>query len=74
MNLMKDVEGVTETRFLTYKVYVSMGNYSVKKSSIKNPEPHAHLHIIGRKSTFFQIHLMKDVEGVVETRLWMEKV
>ena len=51
MNPMKDVEGVEETRFLTYKVYVSMGNNSVKTCSIKNPKPHAYLHIIGRKST-----------------------
>ena len=36
---------------LTYKVYVNMGNNSVKYSSIKNPISHAHLHIIGRKCT-----------------------
>ena len=48
MNPMKDVERVEETRFLTYTVYVSMGDNSVKTSSIKNPKPHAHLHIIGR--------------------------
>ena len=47
MNPMKDVEGVEETRFLTYKVYVSMGNNSVKNNSIKNPIPHAHIHIMG---------------------------
>ena len=41
MNPIKDVEGVEETRFLTYKAYVSMGNDSVKNSSIKNPKPHA---------------------------------
>ena len=35
-NPMKDVEGVAETRFLTYKVYVYMGNNSVKNSSIKH--------------------------------------
>ena len=45
VNPMKDVEGVEETRFLTYRVYVSMGNNSVKNSSIKNPKPHAHLYI-----------------------------
>ena len=38
MNSMKDVEGVEETRFLTYKVYVSMGNNSVKNCSTKNPK------------------------------------
>ena len=48
---MKDVEEVEETRFLTYKAYVNMGNNSVKNCSIKNPIPHAHLQIIGRKST-----------------------
>ena len=51
MNPMKDVEGVEETRFLTYKAYVGIGNTSVKNSSIKNPKPHAHLHITGKKST-----------------------
>ena len=51
MNPMKGVEGLVETIFLTYKAYVSMGNNSVKNSSIKNPKPHAHLLIIGRKST-----------------------
>ena len=62
MNPMKDVEGVEETSFLTYKAYVSMGNNSVKNISIKNLKPHAHLHIIGRKSTQFQMNPMKDVE------------
>ena len=73
MNSMKDVEGVEETRFLTYKAYVSMGNNSIKNKSIKNPKLHAHLHIIGRKSTQFQMNLMKDVEEVVETRSWLAK-
>ena len=45
MNSMKDVEGVEETRFLIYKAYVSMGNTSIKNSSIENPKPHAHVHI-----------------------------
>ena len=31
MNLMKDVEGIAETKFRTFKVYVIMGNNSVKK-------------------------------------------
>ena len=44
MNPMKDAEGVEETRFLTYKVYVSMGINSVK-NSIKTPKPHANIHI-----------------------------
>ena len=48
---MKDVDGVEEKRFLTYKAYVSMGNNYVKNVSIKNSKPHAHLHIIGREST-----------------------
>ena len=45
-----------------------MGDNSVKNSRIKNPKPHAHFHIIGRKSTKFQVNLMKDVGGVAETR------
>ena len=69
MNPMKDVEGVEETRFLTY----SMGNSSVKNRSIKTPKPDAHLHVIGRKSTSFQMNPMKDVEGVPETRSWLAK-
>ena len=73
MNPMKDVAGVEETRFLTYKAYVSMGNNSVKNRSIKNPKPHAYLHIIGRKSTYFQMNLMKDVEEVAKTRSWLAK-
>ena len=51
MNPMKDVEGVEETRFLTYKAYVSMGNNFVKNSSIKHFKSDAHHPIIGRKST-----------------------
>ena len=42
VNPMKDVEGVEETRFLTYTVYVSMDNNSVKNSRIKNLN---HMHI-----------------------------
>ena len=71
MSPMKDVEGVEETRFLTYKAYVSMGNNSIKNSSIKNPKPHSHLHIIGRKPTKFQMKPMKDVGGVAETISWL---
>ena len=48
-NPTKDIEGVDKISDL--QVYVSMGNYSVNNSSIKNPKPHAHLYIIGRKST-----------------------
>ena len=73
MNPMKDVDLVENTRFLTYKAYVSMGNNSVKNSSIKYPKPHAHLHIIGRKSTKFQMNPIKDVGGVAETRSWLAK-
>ena len=71
---MKDVEGVTETRLRTYQVYVTMGNNSVKNSSIKNSKTHAHLHIIGRESIEYQMNPMKNVEGVAETREWMNKV
>ena len=45
-----------------------MGDNSVKKSQIKILKPHAHLHIIGRKSTKFQVNPMKDVGGAAETR------
>ena len=45
-----------------------MGNKSVKNSRIKILKPYAHLHIIGRKPTKFQLNPMKDVGGVVETR------
>ena len=72
MNPIKHV-GVEKTRFPTYKAYVSMGNNSIKNSSIKNPKPHAHLHIIGRKCTKFQMNPMKDVEGVAQTRSWLAK-
>ena len=72
MNPMKDV-GVEEARFLIYKAYVIMGNNSFNNSSIKNPIPHAHLQIIGRRSTKFQMNQMKDVGGVQETRLWLAK-
>ena len=48
-------------------------NISVKNSSIKNPKPHAHLHIIGRKSTKFQMNPMKDVGGVAKKRPWLGK-
>ena len=53
MNPMKDVGGVEETKFLTYKVYVRMGNNSVKifQSKILN---HMHIFISGRKSTNFK--------------------
>ena len=59
MNQMKDVEGVEETRFLTYRANVCMGNTAVKNSLIKNPKPHAHLHIIGRKSTYSRLSLSR---------------
>ena len=35
---------------------------------IKILKPHAHLHIIGRKTTKFQVNPMEDVGGVAETR------
>ena len=45
-----------------------MGDSSVKNSRIKFIKPHAHLHIIGRKSTKFQANPMRDVGGVAETK------
>ena len=66
MNPMKDVEGVMETRFLTYEVYISMGNNSVK--ALFSPIiKQVHLRIIGRRSIKFQMNLTKDVEEVMET-------
>ena len=50
------------------KVKVSMDDNSIKNSRIKILKPNAHLHIIGRKSTQFQVNPMKEVGGVAETR------
>ena len=43
-----------------------MGDKSVKNSRIKILKPYAHLHIIGRKATKFQMNPMKVVGGVAE--------
>ena len=43
-----------------------MGDNSVKNSRIKILKPHAHLHIIGRKSTKFQMNPIKDVRGMTQ--------
>ena len=48
-----------------------MGDNSIKNSRTKILKSHAHLHIIGKKSTKFQMNPMKDVGGVAETRLWL---
>ena len=45
-----------------------MNDNSIKNSRIKILKTDAHLHIIGRKSTKFQVNPMKDVGGVAETR------
>ena len=50
-----------------------MGDKSVKNSVIKILKPYAHLHIIGRKSTKFQMNPVKVVGGVAETRSWLAK-
>ena len=50
-----------------------MGSNSFKNSRIKIPKPHTHLHIIGGKTTKFQVYPMKDVDGVAGTKLWLEK-
>ena len=55
------------------KVKVSMRDNSIKNSRIKILNPYAHLHIIGRKSTKFQINPMKDVGRVAETRSWLAR-
>ena len=54
-------------KIMVDKVYVNMGHNSVKDSRIKILKSHAHLHIIRRKSTKFQVNPMKDVGGVAET-------
>ena len=53
-----------------------MGDNSVENSQIKIPKPHAHLPIIGRKSTKFQVNPMKDVHvgRVAETRSRMDGI
>ena len=68
MNQMKDVEGVLEIRSWLAK---SQSAWAITPSKIL--KPHAHLHIIGRKSTKFQMNPMKDVGGVAETRSWLAK-
>ena len=50
-----------------------MGSNSSKYSQIKILKPHAHLCIMGRKSTKFQINPMKDVGEVTEARSWLAK-
>ena len=70
MNLMKDVEEVVETRSWLAKYKSPL---AIKTSRIEILNPHAHLHIIGRKSTKFQMNPMKDVGGVAETRSWLAK-
>ena len=64
---MKDVEGVAETRSWLAE-FKSAWAITPSNSRIKILKPHAHLHIIGRKSTKFQVNPMKDVGGVAETR------
>ena len=45
---MKDVEWVEETRFLNYKVYISMGNNSDRVIA------HADMHFVVQKKYFDQ--------------------
>ena len=66
MNPMKGVEGVAETRLWLAKCK-SAWAITVKNSRIKIQKPHAHLHIIRRRSSNFQVNLMKDVGGVAES-------
>ena len=65
MNPMKDVVGVAETRSWLAK-FKSAWAITPKTSRIKTLKSHPHLHIIGRKSTKFQ---MKYFGGVSETML-----
>ena len=46
-----------------------MGSNSTNSSQIKILKPHAHLHMIARKSIKFQMNLMKGVKGVAEIRV-----
>ena len=65
---MKDVGGVAETRSWLTKFKTAWAITTSKMVTLKILKPYAHLHIIGRKSTKFQVNLMKDVGGVAETR------
>ena len=67
MNTMKDVGGVADTRSWLAK-FKSAWAITIKNSRIKILIIHAHLHIIGRKSTKFQMNPMKDAGGIAETR------
>ena len=51
----------------------ALGSNSNKNSQFKILKPYAHLCIIGRKPTKFQMNPMKDVGRVVETRSWLAK-
>ena len=72
MNQMKDVEGVVEIRSW---LALSKSAWAITPSKSHNKilKPHAHLHIIGRMSTKFQMNPMKDVGGDAETRSWLAK-
>ena len=65
---MKDVGGVAETRSWLARFKSACVITPIKNSRIKILKPHAHLHIIGRKSTKFQVNSMKGVGGIAETR------
>ena len=65
MNLMEDVEGVAETKFLIYKVNVSI--LSVKIMSSEHLKLHAHLQIIEKRSAY-QVRPTMNIEGVVGTK------
>ena len=63
VNSIKDVAGVAGTRYESARAITSS-----KNAETKNQKPHAHLHMIRRKSIKFQICPMKDIRGVEGTR------
>ena len=63
-NPMKDIEGVVETRSWLAKFKSTWVITLSKIFQSKFQKILAHLHIIGRKSTKFQMNPMKDVGGL----------
>ena len=70
---MKDVEGVAEKRSWLVKFKSAWAITPSKIVEAKLKKTHAHLHIIGKNSTKFQMKPIKDVGGVAETRSWLAK-
>ena len=49
-------------------------NNSAKNSPLESPKAHAHICIIGKKSTKFQKNQMKDVEQIAGTRFHTDRM